>query len=135
MRRVRRARCMRRAMKRASSKWLCLTHVEAPCERLSTLRHEAHQFLGIFWVYMCVFSPDCKTFMEMFQEVAESQRKKEENKDASATAGLLDKLSVEDEKTEVKACEEASVAAKKEPESEHGTNDADKKCEDPFSSS
>ncbi|XP_057507806.1 ran-binding protein 1 homolog b-like [Actinidia eriantha] len=77
---------------------------------------------------------NCKTFMEMFQEGAESQRKKEENKDASAAAGLLDKLSVEDEKTEVKACEEASVASEKEPESEHGTNDADKKCEDPFSS-
>nr|ACF72671.1 Ran-binding protein 1 [Cucumis melo var. cantalupo] len=41
---------------------------------------------------------NCKTFMETFQEVAESQKKKVENKDASAAAGLLEKLSVEDEK-------------------------------------
>ena len=75
--------------------------------------------------------------MEMFQEVAESQRKKEENKDASATAGLLDKLSVEDqkdEKTEVKACEEASVSAEQESESEPGKTGADKKGEVPVSS-
>ncbi|XP_057473263.1 ran-binding protein 1 homolog a-like [Actinidia eriantha] len=81
---------------------------------------------------------NCKTFMEMFQEVAESQRKKEENKDASAAAGLLDKLSVEDQKddklTEVKACEEASVAAEKESESEPGKTGADKKGEDLISS-
>ncbi|KAI3450289.1 hypothetical protein Pfo_006954 [Paulownia fortunei] len=40
---------------------------------------------------------NCKTFMEMFQEVAESQ-KREESKDASVTAGLLEKLTVEDKK-------------------------------------
>ncbi|XP_028110953.1 ran-binding protein 1 homolog a-like [Camellia sinensis] len=52
---------------------------------------------------------NCKTFMEMFQEVAESQ-KKEENKDASAAARLLEKLSVEDERAaEDKASEEVSV--------------------------
>ncbi|KAI8023539.1 hypothetical protein LOK49_LG03G00827 [Camellia lanceoleosa] len=51
-----------------------------------------------------------KTFMEMFQEVAESQQKKEENKDASAAAGLLEKLSVEDEKAaEDKASEEQTT--------------------------
>ncbi|KAJ4725554.1 RAN binding protein 1 [Melia azedarach] len=49
---------------------------------------------------------NCKTFMEMFQEVAESQKKKEENKDATAAAGLLEKLSVEEKKTEDKAKEE-----------------------------
>ncbi|KAK4492099.1 hypothetical protein RD792_002896 [Penstemon davidsonii] len=43
---------------------------------------------------------NCKTFMEMFQEVAESQNKREEHEDASATAGLLEKLSVEDKKAE-----------------------------------
>ena len=37
--------------------------------------------------------------MEMFQEVAESQQNKEENKDASAAAGLLEKLSVEEKET------------------------------------
>ena len=37
---------------------------------------------------------NCKSFMEMVQEVAESQGKKEENKDATATVGLLEKLRV-----------------------------------------
>ncbi|MBA0817286.1 hypothetical protein Gohar_001865 [Gossypium harknessii] len=49
---------------------------------------------------------NCKTFMQMFQEVAESQKPKEENKDASAAAGLLEKLSVDEKKTEDKAGEE-----------------------------
>ncbi|CAL5424608.1 unnamed protein product [Camellia sinensis] len=48
---------------------------------------------------------NCKTFMEMFQEVAESQQKTGENKDASAAAGLLEKLSVEDKKTEERVSE------------------------------
>lgn len=48
---------------------------------------------------------NCKTFMETFQEVAESQSSKEENQDASATAGLLEKLNVE-EKAEDKAGDE-----------------------------
>lgn len=68
--------------------------------------------------------------METFQEVAESQQKKEENKDASAAAGLLEKLSVEDEKTEDKASEEVPVAAKeKESESEPVQVNAEKKGE------
>ncbi|KAJ4978901.1 hypothetical protein NE237_009681 [Protea cynaroides] len=49
---------------------------------------------------------NCKTFIEMFQEIAESQGKKEENKDATSAAGLLEKLSVEDAKTEEKTGEE-----------------------------
>ncbi|KAG6789608.1 ran-binding protein 1 [Populus alba x Populus x berolinensis] len=56
---------------------------------------------------------NCKTFMEMFQEVAESQ-KSEENKDATAAADALDKLSVEEKKTEEKAVEESPAAAKEE---------------------
>ena len=65
----------------------------------------------------------------MFQEVAESQQKKEENEDASATAGLLEKLNVEDKKTEDKASEQVPVAAakEKESESEPGKVDAEKK--------
>lgn len=55
---------------------------------------------------------NCKNFMEMFQEVAESQQKKEENEDAKATAGLLDKLTVEEKKTEDKSGED--VPASKE---------------------
>ncbi|CAL5426888.1 unnamed protein product [Camellia sinensis] len=61
---------------------------------------------------------DCKTFMEMFQEVAESQQKTGENKDASAAAGLLEKLSVEDKKTEERVSE-----------TEPGKVDAEKKGE------
>ncbi|KAJ8424523.1 hypothetical protein Cgig2_022512 [Carnegiea gigantea] len=53
---------------------------------------------------------NCKTFMETFQEVAESQNTQEENKDASATAEALEKLSVE-EKNKDKAKEEAPAAS------------------------
>ncbi|CAI0401185.1 unnamed protein product [Linum tenue] len=59
---------------------------------------------------------NCKTFMENVQEVAESQSK-EESKDASETAKLLDKLSVDEDKTEGSAKEasgDASVNDKKE---------------------
>ncbi|KAE8711223.1 Ran-binding protein 1-like protein b [Hibiscus syriacus] len=61
---------------------------------------------------------NCKTFMEMFQEVAESQKSYEENKDASAAAESLEKLSVEETKAEVKAGEEKAVATKEEKETE-----------------
>ena len=75
--------------------------------------------------------------MEMFQEVAESQGKKDENKDASTTAGLLEKLSVDDKKSEEKPVEEVSVAAKEEEKSESEpvkAADAEKKVEEPASS-
>ena len=52
--------------------------------------------------------------METFQEVAESQGKKEDNKDASDTAGLLEKLNVGDGKTEGKEQEEKPDVAKEE---------------------
>ncbi|PNT30841.1 hypothetical protein POPTR_006G102400v4 [Populus trichocarpa] len=45
---------------------------------------------------------NCKTFKETVEEVAESQGKKEESKDAADAAGLLEKLSVGDSKTEEK---------------------------------
>uniref|UniRef100_A0A7N0V5U4 RanBD1 domain-containing protein n=1 Tax=Kalanchoe fedtschenkoi TaxID=63787 RepID=A0A7N0V5U4_KALFE len=71
---------------------------------------------------------NCKTFIEKFQEVVDSQSTKEESedKDASAATGLLDKLSVEEKKTEdvskEKETEEASkeetLAAKEEKKSE-----------------
>ncbi|XP_052186589.1 ran-binding protein 1 homolog a-like [Diospyros lotus] len=79
---------------------------------------------------------NCKTFKEMFQEVAESQQKKEESKDASAAAGLLEKLSVEDKKTDESDSKKVSDAAKeKESENEPAkTDDADKKGEEPVSS-
>ncbi|XP_071716469.1 ran-binding protein 1 homolog b-like [Rutidosis leptorrhynchoides] len=53
---------------------------------------------------------NCKKFMETVQEVAESQQDKDENKDASSTAGLLEKLSVDDNKVN----EESTEAPKTE---------------------
>lgn len=47
----------------------------------------------------------------MFQEVAESQ-KKEESEDGSTAAGLLEKLSVEDKKSEEKSEEKAEDKTK-----------------------
>ncbi|GMY10564.1 ran-binding protein 1 homolog a-like [Fagus crenata] len=73
-----------------------------------------------------------KTFMETFQEVAESQNKKEENKDASAAAGLLEMLTVEEKKTEDKAEEEVPVESEKETKSE--AEKTEKKDEEPASS-
>ncbi|KAJ8461057.1 hypothetical protein OPV22_033983 [Ensete ventricosum] len=54
----------------------------------------------------------CKKFMETVEAIAESSEKKEEkeSKDAADTAGLLDKLSVDESKTE-KAPEEVPAAA------------------------
>lgn len=51
---------------------------------------------------MLWFLLDCKTFKETVEEVAESQGKKEETKDAADAAGLLEKLSVGDGRTEEK---------------------------------
>ncbi|MBA0865660.1 hypothetical protein Goshw_014267 [Gossypium schwendimanii] len=73
----------------------------------------------------------CKTFMQMFQEVAESQKPKEENKDASDAAGQLEKLSFQE-----KAGEEKAVAKKEEKETKVDTEKADteKKDGEPASS-
>ncbi|TYH70432.1 hypothetical protein ES332_D05G117000v1 [Gossypium tomentosum] len=74
---------------------------------------------------------NCKTFMQMFQEVAESQKPKEENKDASDAAGQLEKLSFQE-----KAGEEKAVAKKEEKETKVDTEKADtgKKDGEPASS-
>lgn len=76
--------------------------------------------------------------MEKFQEVAESQQKKEENKDATAAAGFLEKLSVEDKKTEEKASEEVPAKEEKDEEkdakSEAVKVDAGKKDDEPSAS-
>ncbi|KAK7390354.1 hypothetical protein VNO78_25659 [Psophocarpus tetragonolobus] len=55
---------------------------------------------------------NCKTFMTTIQEVAESQGEKEENKDASATAGLLEKLTVGEDKSEEKEPEKVTTTEK-----------------------
>ncbi|KAK4786255.1 hypothetical protein SAY86_002944 [Trapa natans] len=56
---------------------------------------------------------NCKSFMEMFTQVAESQKKKEENKDATSAAGLLEKLSVQEKTGEDKYEEPVTPAEKK----------------------
>lgn len=61
---------------------------------------------------------NCKKFMETFQEVAESQEVKEENKDASGAAGLLEKLSVEDKKEKEEPKESSDEPKAKEEEAE-----------------
>ncbi|KAF3454898.1 hypothetical protein FNV43_RR05346 [Rhamnella rubrinervis] len=71
---------------------------------------------------------NCRTFMEMFQEVAESQQKKEESKDASATAGLLEKLSVDDKKG--KAEEEVPVVTKEDKDAKSDAVKADEEKKD-----
>ncbi|KAG5598481.1 hypothetical protein H5410_029851 [Solanum commersonii] len=68
---------------------------------------------------------NCKSFMDMFQEVAESQ-KKEESEDGSTAAGLLEKLSVED-KSEEKAEDKTKEGDGKEEKAED--EDAEKKDE------
>jgi len=76
---------------------------------------------------------NCKTFMEKFQEVAESQTTKEEDQETSAAAGLLEKLSVEEKKTEDEAGDDAPVASEKEIKSD--AEKSGKKDEEPASSS
>lgn len=72
--------------------------------------------------------------METFQEVAESQQKKGENEDAKLTAGLLDKLTVEEKKTEDKSGEDVP-ASKDVGKAETEPNPADgKKKSEPASS-
>ncbi|XP_010264589.1 PREDICTED: ran-binding protein 1 homolog a-like [Nelumbo nucifera] len=77
---------------------------------------------------------NCKTFMETVQEVAETQGKKEENKEATATAGLLEKLSVGEEITKDKTGEEVVDAVKKEADSEQAKPAAEEKKEESTSS-
>lgn len=79
---------------------------------------------------------NCKSFMETFQEVAESQ-KKEDDKDASAAAGLIEKLSVEGKTDSEKKDEEKSEDKKAEQESspaKESKADANTKDGEPASS-
>ncbi|KAE8688783.1 Ran-binding protein 1-like protein b [Hibiscus syriacus] len=72
---------------------------------------------------------NCKTFMEKFQEIAETQKSEEENKEESAAAESLEKLSVEEKKAEDKAGE--AVATKEEKETEvENTGKADSEQKD-----
>ncbi|KAK6231202.1 Ran binding domain - like 2 [Theobroma cacao] len=76
---------------------------------------------------------NCKSFMEMVQEVAESQGKKEENKDATATADLLEKLSVEESKTDGKEPEEKAAASEDKEEDAAATEEKAKTEDEPAS--
>ena len=106
------------------------------------LQAKSYLFSGIgdhcfrhFYLKCALCYLDCKTFMEIVQEVAESQRKKDENIDASTAAGLLEKLSVEENKSVLKDSEKVPVAAKgKESETESEKVGAEKKGEEPISS-
>ncbi|KAK6246845.1 hypothetical protein QUC31_018410 [Theobroma cacao] len=103
------------------------------CIRFASVEHGCNGLLR--FTFCSLYGPfssfsDCKTFMEMFQEVAESQKPKEENKDASAAAGLLEKLSVEEKKTEDKAGEEKPAAAKEENETKKDEEKADTEKKD-----
>ncbi|OMO85010.1 putative ran binding protein [Corchorus capsularis] len=79
---------------------------------------------------MIVCASNCKSFMETVQEVAESQGKKEENKDATDTADLLEKLSVGENKGDEKEKEEKCTAAEdKEAVESKAKTEADKEDE------
>lgn len=63
-------------------------------------------------------SSDCKKFMEVVEEIAESLRKSEEkeSEEASSAAGLLEKLTVTESKTEESEIKEASASTEKKGE-------------------
>ncbi|XP_059297711.1 ran-binding protein 1 homolog a-like [Lycium ferocissimum] len=71
---------------------------------------------------------NCKSFMETFQEVAESQ-KKQETEDGSTAAGLLEKLTVEDKKSEEKSEDKTREGDVKEEKAEDKTKEGDGKEE------
>ncbi|KAH1123405.1 hypothetical protein J1N35_006565 [Gossypium stocksii] len=72
---------------------------------------------------------NCKTFMGTVQEVAESQGKKEENKDATVTADLLDKLSVGESKSDGKEEDTVVASDTKEAVKDEAKTEEDKKDE------
>ncbi|KAB2098462.1 hypothetical protein ES319_A01G240800v1 [Gossypium barbadense] len=72
---------------------------------------------------------NCKTFMETVQDVAESQGKKEENKDATVTADLLDKLSVGESKSDGKEEDTVVASDTKEAVKDEAKTEEDKKDE------
>ncbi|XP_058769928.1 ran-binding protein 1 homolog a-like [Vicia villosa] len=77
---------------------------------------------------------NCKSFMETFQEVAESQ-KQVDDQEASAAATLVEKLSVDDKAADAEKKDEEKSAEKTEKPASGETSkaDADKKVEEPES--
>ncbi|OAY43742.1 ran-binding protein 1 homolog b [Manihot esculenta] len=78
---------------------------------------------------------NCKAFMETVQDVAETQVKNEERKEAEDAAGLLEKLSVVDSKTDGKEKEQALVEEKGQNEAAGEKAKSDAKKEDEPASS
>ncbi|XVE62065.1 hypothetical protein DITRI_Ditri06bG0089100 [Diplodiscus trichospermus] len=76
---------------------------------------------------------NCKTFMDMVQEVAESQGKKEETKDAMTTANLLEKLSVGESKSDEKEEEKVDAASKDKEAVEDKAKTKEEKKDEPAS--
>ncbi|KAL1205211.1 Ran-binding protein 1 [Cardamine amara subsp. amara] len=73
---------------------------------------------------------NCKAFMQKFKEVAESEEEKEETKDASDTAGLLEKLTVEEKETEEKPVEKVAAASDEKDEKKKSEAVEEKKTEE-----
>ncbi|KAL1829021.1 hypothetical protein DCAR_0208311 [Daucus carota subsp. sativus] len=70
---------------------------------------------------------NCKNFMETFQEIAESQVKKEESEESTTAAEQLDKLSVKEKKDEEKTEENVVPAATQEKDSEKESDKVESK--------
>lgn len=94
----------------------------------------------IFALNLCcfVFLLDCKSFMETFQEVAESQKKEDDDEETSAAAGLIEKLSVEEkadaEKKDEEKPEDKKTGEQESAPGEESKADGAKKVEEPTSS-
>ncbi|CAH2069514.1 unnamed protein product, partial [Thlaspi arvense] len=72
---------------------------------------------------------NCKTFMEKFTEIAESQQVGKESTEGNEAAGLLKNLSVEDKKSEEKAKEEEGESPAKEDKETKKEHEEEKKTE------
>ncbi|KAL5974995.1 Ran-binding protein 1 c [Asimina triloba] len=74
---------------------------------------------------------NCRHFMEMVEEIAKSQGTKQEDKEATSAADLIEKLSVGESKTELKKAEdEVPVAAAEKKETETNQPKAEVKKEE-----
>lgn len=79
---------------------------------------------------------NCKSFMEMFQEIAESQKSKKENKDATAAADLLENLSVKEKaEAEQKDTEDKDTEKKETKKEDTEKKETEKKGDETTSSS
>ncbi|CAN8301345.1 unnamed protein product [Cochlearia groenlandica] len=68
---------------------------------------------------------NCKSFMEKFTEIAESQQVGKESTEVDEAAGLIENLSVKDKKPEEKVKEAEEIPAKEEKETKKKEKDAE----------